>query len=47
MENEDRFQLYWKDTDFLYYSSNSVSVIISAYEMCEFKNNLELRIVTK
>ena len=43
MENK-RFQLFWKDTDILYYEDNSVSVILSAYEMCEFKKNLELRV---
>lgn len=46
-EETSRFQLFWKGTDFLYYASNSVSVIIRAYEMCEFKENLELRIATE
>lgn len=41
------FQLFLKGTDFLYYEDRSVSVIIRAYEMYEFKQNLELRIVTK
>lgn len=41
------FQLFLKGTDFLYCEDRSVSVIIRAYEMYEFKQNLELRIVTK
>ena len=42
------FQLFWKDTDFLYYGSWSISVILCAYEMAgDFKKNLELRIVTE
>ena len=41
------FQLFLKGTDFLYYEDKSVSVIIRAYEMYEFKDNLELRVVTK
>ena len=41
------FQLFLKDTDFLYYEDKSVSVIIRAYEMYEFPQNLELRVVTK
>lgn len=41
------FQLFLKDTDLLYYENKTVSVIIRAYEMYEFKQNLELRIVTK
>ena len=41
------FLLFLKGTDFLYYEDKSVSVIIRAYEMYEFKQNLELRIVTK
>lgn len=46
-EETGRFQLFLKGTDFLYYASNSISVIIRAYEMYEFKENLELRIVTE
>ena len=46
-EETCRFQLFLKGTDFLYYASNSISVIIRAYEMYEFKENLELRIVTE
>lgn len=46
MEGETgRFQLFLKGTDFLYYTSNSISVIIWAYEMYQFKENLELRIM--
>ena len=46
MEGETgRFQLFLKGTDFLYYASNSISVIIRAYEMYQFKENLELRIM--
>ncbi len=46
-EETGRFQLFLKGTDFLYYASNSISVIIRAYEMYEFKENLELRIATE
>ncbi len=46
MEGETgRFQLFLRGTDFLYYASNSISVILRAYEMYQFKQNLELRIV--
>lgn len=41
------FQLFLKGTDILYFEHNSVSVIINAYKMYQFPNNLELRIVSK
>ena len=47
MEENGRFQLFLKDTDFLYYTSNNISVILQAYEMYQFKQNLELRIVNE
>ena len=48
MENEIiYYQLFWKDTDILYYGSNSISCILYAYEMFQFKKDLELRIVTE
>jgi hypothetical protein len=49
MKNEiNYYQLFWKDTDILYYESRSISVIMRAYEIAgDFKKNLELRIVTK
>lgn len=48
-ENKKGFlQLYWKETNILYYSSNDFSVIMRAYEMAgDFKHDLELRIVER
>ena len=47
MEENGCFQLFLKGTDFLYYASNNISVILQAYEMYQFKQNLELRIVNE
>lgn len=47
MENEKfYFQLFWKNTDILYFGSWNIITILKVYQDV-FKDSLELRVVTE